>query len=337
MTATNTMPQRERAHLITPLLFAAVSACSSPVANDSGNTSVACRPLSVTSDHRSPDWPGTVFTIVMENHSSDQILGNPGAPFINALAQQNAVAAGYHDAYVHPSEPNYLWMVAGENFGILNDDDPGAANVIASRAHLADQIEAAGLTWRAYEESMGEPCGLQSHDTYAVKHNPFAYFEDIDGWNGTDFALSPRCASHVVDYSQFESDLAKGTLPDYVFVTPNLIDDMHDGSVADGDAWAAREIPKILASGAYKRGGVLFLLWDEGANDGDDPPFIAVSPNALAGTVSQTIYDTSAFLLTVQRLLGVDPLPCSAQPDTVQPMSDLFAVPLPPSVSSTNN
>jgi hypothetical protein len=333
-TATSTMSRRKCLLLTIPLLLAAASGCSGGhVANDSGNTSIACRTLSVASAHRSTDWAGTVFTIVMENHSSNQILGNPAAPFINSLAQQNAIAAAYHDAYVHPSEPNYLWMVAGENFGILNDDDPSAANVIASRAHLADQIEGAGLTWRAYDESMGAPCGLQSHDNYAVKHNPFAYFADINGWNGSAFAPSPRCESHVVDYSQFEVDLAAGTLPDYVFITPNLIDDMHNGSVADGDAWAAREIPNILGSSAYQRGGVLFLLWDEGTDQGDDPPFIAVSPNARPGYVSQTPYDTSAYLLTVQRLLGVDPLPCAAQPGSVQPMSDLFSVPLPPSVS----
>jgi phospholipase C len=274
-----------------------------------------------------------VFTIVMENHSRDQILGNAAAPFINGLARQNAVAAGYHDSYVHPSEPNYLWMIAGENFGILNDNDPGPSNAIASRAHIADQLEQAGLTWKTYQESMGQPCGLTSHDTYAVKHNPFAYFDDITGYSGTLVAPSIRCKEHVVDYSQLDGDLAAGTVPDYVFITPNLIHDMHDGSVADGDAWAANEVPKILASDAYKRGGVLFLLWDEGSSNGDDPPFIVASPGIKQGYVSQTSYDTSAYLLTVQRLLGVEPLPCSMQPDAVQAMSDLFASPLPPVVS----
>jgi hypothetical protein len=107
-----------------------------------------------------------------------------------------------------------------------------------------------------------------------------------------------------------------------------LIDDMHDGSVAEGDAWLAREVPKILRSDAYNKGGVLFVLWDEGSGSNDDPPFIAVSPNAAHGYVSRTPYDTSAYLLTVETLLGVDALPCSTRPDTVKPMSDLFAVPL---------
>jgi hypothetical protein len=308
-------------------LMLSFAGCS-PSPNDSGNTSVACRPLTADAASRPAAWRGTVFTIVMENHDSNQILGDDDAPFINRLAAQGAVAAGYHDAYVHPSEPNYIWMVAGENFGILNDNDPGAANTIDSHSHLADQIEGAGLTWRAYEETMGQPCGLVSHDQYAAKHDPFVYFTDINGWNGTTFAPPARCAQHIVDYSQLDVDIASGKVPDYVFITPNLTNDMHDGTVADGDAWLAREVPKILATDAYKNGGVLFLLWDEGSNSGDDPPFIVVSPNALTGTVSQTSYDTSSFLLTVQRMLGVEALPCAAAPGTVNPMADLFAVPL---------
>jgi hypothetical protein len=309
-----------------------LAGCSGP--NDSGSVSVACRPLTVTAAQRSPDWSGTVFTIVMENHNRDEIIGNGAAPFINGLARQNAVAAGYHDSYVHPSEPNYLWMVAGENFGILNDNDPGPTNAISSEAHIADQVERAGLTWRSYQESMGEPCGLKSHDVYAVKHNPFAYFDDINGYSGTIVAPTARCIEHVVDYSEFDGDLAAGRIPDYVFITPNLMDDMHDGTVADGDAWLSREVPKILESDAYKRGGVLFLLWDEGSNSGDSAPFIAISPNAKHGYVSTTPYDTSSYLLTVQMVLGVDPLPCAAHPGSVQPMSDLFAPALPSAVSA---
>ena len=264
----------------------------------------------------------------MENHSSDQIFGSDDAPFINALAAQGAIAAGYHDSFVHPSEPNYIWMVAGENFGILNDNDPGPSNTIASQSHLVDQLDLAGLTWRAYEEGMGQPCGLQSHDRYAAKHDPFVYFSDISGWDGSQFVPSARCIQHVVDYSEFDTDISSGALPDYVFITPDLDHDMHDGTVAMGDAWLATEVPKILATNAFQEGGALFLLWDEGASSGDDPPFIALSPNTTAGTVSRTSYDTSSFLLTVQRMLGVEALPCSPDPSAVTPMLDLFTVPL---------
>ncbi|MDB4965791.1 MAG: putative acid phosphatase [Myxococcales bacterium] len=300
--------------------------------NTSGNTAVTCSALTTTKASPSPNWGGTVFTIVMENKGLGQIRGNGGAPFINQLIKQNALAGAYHDSYVHPSEPNYLWMVAGENFGVLNDNDPGATNHIATASHLADQLEAAGLSWKSYQESLGPGCGLSSNGDYAAKHNPFVYFDDINGWDGTKVNVTQRCTDHIVDYSQFDADLAAGKLPRYAFITPNLQNDMHDGSIAAGDQWLAREVPKILGSDAFNKGGVLFLLWDEGQaagiTTGDDPPFIVISPNAKPGYESKIVYDTSSFLKTVQTILGIDTLPCNPQGASVQAMDDLFTVPL---------
>jgi phosphatidylinositol-3-phosphatase len=304
----------------------AVSGCL----NTAGNTNRSCRPLSAAPATPSKDWGGTVFTIVMENHSASQIFGNGDAPFINQLAKQNAIAHGYRDSNIHPSEPNYIWMVAGENFGILDDNDPGPDNHITTTSHLADQIENAGLSWKSYQESMGQPCRLSSNDEYAAKHNPFIYFDDINGWDGHAVHPTQRCSDHVVDYSQFAADLAAGKLPKYVFITPNLNDDMHDGSIKQGDGWLAREMPKILESDAFNQGGVIFLVWDEGGGllASDDPPMIVISPHSKPGYVSQQHYDESSFLKTVQEILGLQTLPCSDQPDSVQAMDDLFSVPL---------
>lgn len=311
--------------LLSALALVFVAGCGP---NTSGNTNTACRPLSTTSAVRPAGWTGSVFTIVMENHSRADIFGSASAPFINSLAAQGAVAEGYHDSYVHPSEPNYLWMVAGENFGILNDGDPGPGRIVTSQSHLVDQLEMAGLTWRTYQESMGEPCGLKSHGPYAVKHNPFAFFADVNGWDGHTFQPSARCTEHIVDFTQLAGDLAAGQIADYVFITPDLTNDMHDGSVAQGDAWLATVVPPIMASAQYQNGGALFLLWDEGTDQADDPPFLVVSPNAAVGTMSHKDYDTSAFLKTVQAILGVEPLPCDPNPSTVPTMNDLFTVPL---------
>jgi phospholipase C len=300
--------------------------------NNSGNTNVACDALTGTAAVAPAAWKGgTVFTIVMENHSRSQILGNSAAPYINQLARDHAVAEGYHDSFVHPSEPNYFWMVAGQNFGVLDDGDP-ADHHLDSTSHIADQLERAGLSWKAYQESMGSPCGLSSHGRYAAKHNPFAYFNDINGWDGKAFHPEPRCNAHVVDYSQLDADIASHALPRYVFITPNLDNDMHDGSINQGDRWLASELPKLLATDGYKNGGVIFLMWDEGGGTpvSDDPPFLAISPSAAHGTKSQTDYDTSSYLLTVQNILGLQPLPCAAAADrsTTAAMTDLFTVPL---------
>jgi phosphatidylinositol-3-phosphatase len=312
------------------LLLTVVAVVLAGCVDDSGNTNHACRPLTPGPPTPPAAFPGTVFTVVMENHSASDIFGNPNAPYINQLVAQGAVAAGYHDSYVHPSEPNYIWMVAGENFGNLDDDDPNDETVIASRSHLADQIEAAGLSWRSYQESMGAPCGLSSHGAYAAKHDPFVFFDDINGWDGNVVHATPRCNEHVVDYSQLAADLAAGQLPKYVFITPNLDHDMHDGSIAQGDAWLSRELPPLLASEAFRNGGVLFLVWDEGGGlfASDDPPMIVVSPNVRSGYRSTVPYDESSFLKTVQEILGVETLPCNPAPGSVRAMDDLFTVPL---------
>ena len=311
------------------VLFAAATAAGGCV-NNSGNTSDTCAALTVTAAAPTPQWTGSVFTVVMENKSRGDILGNSSAPFINKLASDNAVANGYHDSYVHPSEPNYIWMISGENFGILDDNDP-KSHSIDSTSHIADQLELAGLTWKTYQESMGAPCGLVSQGRYAAKHDPFVYFDDINGWDGKTFQPSTRCNDHVVDYSQLDQDIANKAIPKYVFITPNLDHDMHDGSVAQGDLWLSQELPKIMATDAYKNGGVIFLLWDEGSGSlgpGDDPPFIAISPYAQPGMKSKTSYDTSSYLKTVQQILGVDTVPCAKDPAAVTAMSDLFTVPL---------
>jgi len=305
-----------------------VGAACSP--NTSGSITAKCLPLEPALAISPNGWDGTVFTIVMENKSQGDILGNGQAPYINKLANDNAIAFGYHDPFVHPSEANYLWMVSGENFGVLDDDDP-ISHHLDSTSHLADQLEMSGLTWHAYQESMGAPCGLVSHGRYAAKHDPFVFFNDINGWDGAQFQPSQRCLDNIVDYSQLDKDLENGTMPKYAFITPNLDNDMHDGSIAEGDAWLAHEIPKILASEAYQNGGVLFLLWDEGGGypASDDPPFIAISPNVKKGMKSTADFDTSAYLKTVEAITGVGALPCdSATGAHVEMMRELFSMPM---------
>jgi hypothetical protein len=314
------------------IFLGSLVAASGCTGNTSGNTNQTCSALTATQALAPPAFKGSVFTVVMENHSRGEILGSSAAPYINSLAKANAVANGYHDSYVHPSEPNYFWMVAGENFGVLDDADPNSHH-LDSDSHIADQLELADLTWKSYQEGMGAPCGLVSHDRYAAKHNPFVYFDDINGWDGKQYNPDPRCTAHVVDYAQLATDIAANAVPRYAFITPNLDNDMHDGSVQRGDTWLSNELPKIMATDAYKNGGVIFLLWDEGSSGtfggaSDDPPFIAISPMIKAGYVSTVAYDTSSYLKTVENILGVDPVPCAKDPAAVVAMDDLFTAPL---------
>src|SRR5438445_728721 len=97
----------------------------------------------------------TVFLILMENHDWSSIEGSPSAPYINDILLPIASHAEqyYNPPGVHPSEPNYLWLEAGTNFGIRNDRSP-ARNHQSTTSHLVDLLEAAGLSWRAYQEDI---------------------------------------------------------------------------------------------------------------------------------------------------------------------------------------
>ena len=108
-----------------------------------------------------------------------------------------------------------------------------------------------------------------SSGLYAVKHNPFAYFEDVsEGGNSN----SGHYIAHVRPYSQFASDLQQNQVGRYNFITPNLCHDMHDGSVATGDTWWSTEVPKTLRSAAYQQ-GVLFIIFDESETGAEHESF----------------------------------------------------------------
>src|SRR5262249_57030604 len=98
-----------------------------------------------------------------------------------------------------------------------------------------------GEPWKAYQESMPSNCDPSNSGEYKVSHNPPPYYTSLSG-----------CASHDVPYTQLATDLAHNALPAFSFITPNLIDDMHDGTIAQGDAWLARNLPAILASRPYQ-------------------------------------------------------------------------------------
>src|SRR5437867_12835282 len=137
----------------------------------------------------------TVFVIVLENHNWSEIKGNPSAPYINSLLPRFAHAERYFNPPgIHPSLPNYLWLEAGQNFGILDDRDPSSDHQSTSQ-HLTNQLEAAGISWKAYQEDIdGVTCPLTNNGQYAVRHNPFVYFDDITNGNQT---TSARCIAHV--------------------------------------------------------------------------------------------------------------------------------------------
>jgi hypothetical protein len=267
----------------------------------------------------------TVFVIVMENRNWSSIAGSPSAPYINGtLLPQSSYATRYFGVR-HPSEPNYLWLEGGTDYGISDDNDP-ASHHLSNRDHLVSLLGQAGIPWKTYQESIdGTQCPLQSHDLYAAKHDPFVFFDDV-----TD-RLDPHsanCIAHVRPLTELAADLQSATLPRYVFVTPNLCNDMHGGAgcpadlIRAGDTWLAEWIPRLQASPAYANGAIV-ITWDE--NEGGNAPIglIVLSPLAKGRGYSNAIsYTHSSLLRSLQEIFGVGPLLCDAANATS--LSDLF-------------
>ena len=261
-----------------------------------------------------------VFIILMENHSWSSIKGSKSAPYLNGLLAQGGSAENYKTPPGnHPSEPNYIWLEAGDALGIKNDNDP-SSNHQSTTDHLSAQLKAAGISWKAYAEDIdGKTCPLKSAGLYGAKHTPQLFFDDMTGTNNANDAY---CIAHVRPYGELATDLAGNTAARYSFITPNLCNDMHGeliGSscptlttdmVKKGDDWLKANVPTILGSNAYKNGGVLFIVWDEGdeilGNASDGPiGMIVLSPLAKKGYTNQTAYTHSSMLRTIEEIFGV--------------------------------
>lgn len=264
-----------------------------------------------TTSSTAPWKPTKVFMILLENRNWQDVVGSASAPYINSLLTMGAHAEQYFNApLVHPSEPNYLWLEAGENFGILNDNEP-SSNSQSTTAHLVTQLEKAGKTWKSYQEDIpGTDCPLTSVMNYAPKHNPMVFFEDVTDKNS---ATSQHCISHVRPYTELANDLTSDTVADYNFLTPNLCNDGHNAcpplndQIKQADAWLSTEVPKILASKAYTDGAVLFITWDE-SELGDHPiGMIVLSKDAKVGYSNTIKYTHSSTLRTVQEIFGLSP------------------------------
>ena len=250
-----------------------------------------------------------IAVVLMENEEYGDIIGNSSAPYVNSLANQGALATQYY-AVSHPSLPNYLALTGGSTFGVTSDCSPSPS--CAGTTSVAEEMAAAGISWKGYMENLPGPCAQSTVGTYAVKHDPFVYFPGV---------VSGECGN-VVAASQLNIDIAAGALPRFVWLTPNLCNDMHDCSIATGDAYLAGVLPPLL--GALGPNGVLFLVWDEGTSDahgGGRVTMIAVGPGARPGYRSSNVYTHYSLLRTIEDAWGLPALGNSAQAPS---MADLF-------------
>ena len=188
--------------------------------------------------------PAHTVVVVMENHSYADIIGNPAAPFINDLARRGALFTRSY-AITHPSEPNYLALFSGSTQGIADDGCPYRF----SAPNLAADLIRAGKTFAGYAEGLPGPGSpVCSAGGYARKHVPWADFGNVPGSVSLPFTSFPATAF--------------ARLPSVSFVVPDLCHDMHDCSVAAGDAWLRDNVGRY-ADWAMRHDSLLILTWDE--------------------------------------------------------------------------
>jgi hypothetical protein len=264
------------------------------VAGCGGGSTVATVPATAPPSVRIPDFTHVVV-VVFENHEAGSIAGNPDAPTFNALARRYATLTNY-DAVAHPSLPNYLALVSGSTHGITSD----CTDCIVGARNLADTLEAARKSWKTYAEDLPYP-GFTgaSAGRYAKKHDPFLYFRDV--------ADSPVRRRHVVPFTQLARDLRRHRLPAFSLLVPNLCNDMHDCSVATGDAWLKAHVVPLLHS-PQLGGGVVFVVFDEGTSDtggGGRIEALALGPTVRRGSKFTQATNHYGLLRTIEDAWGL--------------------------------
>jgi hypothetical protein len=273
----------------------------------------------------------TVIVIAMENTDAEEIYGNTGlAPYINGkLMPIAAHATNFNDLLPKlDSEPHYILMEAGTNtfhdHMFTTDRDAlkskKGKNSTDSRDHLVAQMNSApvAVTWMSYQEGItAGQCPIVSFGLYAAKHNPFVFFEDVSG--NPPSKKNQFCIDHHKPYSAFATDLAANNLKNYVFITPNLCNDMHGDKkqcefgaddirrIKTGNDWLQAELPRII-EWVTKNAGVIFIVWDEGHKK-QKLPFFAIGPGVKPGHPSTVAFDHRSLVRSVEEIFGLPILP----------------------------
>ena len=231
--------------------------------------------------------PAHVVIVVEENRSESNIIGSKSTPFINALAANGAnMAQSFAEA--HPSEPNYLALFAGSTFGLTKDACPVNGG---NTPNLASELLAAGDTFIGYAEGLPAVGSTAcSAGKYARKHVPWANFSNVPPANSLPFSAFP-----MGNYAN---------LPTVSFVIPNNDDNMHDGSVAQGDAWLSQQLSGY-ANWAVANNSLLIVTWDE--DDGgprNQIPTVIYGAHVQPGTYNEPISHYSV-LSTLEQMYGL--------------------------------
>ncbi len=292
-----------------PTLFPAGTIC-----NDTGNA----RTPPATLKH--------IILIMEENKNLSTVYGNKNAPYFTSIANKCGYSTLYEDSCFGTdnldSLPHYLALTSGSNCntgldktgtGCVTADQNTATGHQLSTESIFEQVG----SWKAYIESMQSSCEMSASGEYAVKHNPPPFYSALSSCSSNDVPIAAvTCDSSAATMTActgsttnaFTNDLANDTLPTFTWITPNLQNDMHDGTVTQGDNWLYTYLPLIFQSKPYLNGEVaVFVLWDED-NDlvcNQPEPNAFISPYVKAATVSSVTMNHFASLLAMENAFGI--------------------------------
>lgn len=235
-----------------------------------------------------------VVVIMFENKERGSVIGARDAPTFTAMARRYAQLTRYYGV-AHPSLPNYLALISGATQGADSD----CTTCSFSAKTLATTLPSAQRTWKLYAEGLPSP-GFTgaSFGRYAKKHAPFLYFQGVD-------------ARRVVPLTQLRADLARGVLPDYSMIVPDMCHSMHDCSVRTGDAWLRGQLPPLLKL----RNTVVFVTFDEGTSSaygGGQVAALALGTAVRPHTTYKRVATHYALLRTIEDAWGLPRLGRSA-------------------------
>ena len=228
--------------------------------------------------------PEHVVIVVEENKSFDQVIGNPAAPYINELAKRGVLFTQSYGV-THPSQPNYLALFSGSTHNVAGNTCPQQL----TGDNLASLLLAKGLGFASYSESMPQP-GFEgcAYGAYMRKHNPVANWKELASYNRT--------------FREFPADFEK--LPTVSLVAPDQRSDMHDGSVAQGDAWLRQNIEPFVRW-AMQHNSLLIVTWDEDdGSAGNRVATLFVGPMVGPGVSGERI-DHYNVLRTIEDMYGL--------------------------------
>lgn len=257
--------------------------------------------------------PDHVVVVIEENHAFSEIIGSSRAPYINSLAKQGAVFTQSF-AVTHPSEPNYLALFSGSTQGIADDSCPHTF----AGPDLAGELLAAHDSFAGYSENLPNVgyTGCSASSLYARKHNPWVNFTDVP-------------ASENLPWTSFPSNFSN--LPTLSFVVPNLQNDMHDGTVQQGDGWLQQHLDSYV-QWTKTHNSLLVVTWDEDdVSQNNQIPTLLVGPMVKPGSYSETINHYNV-LRTLEDMYG---LPHAGNSATSVPISDCWQTAVAMEVPST--